>query len=521
MSKRPFVPSFLQKVDDKLLRNKPGTWAGRTHLVLYFAAVFALLLFAFCYFVFFDAKQYSNIGSWNTFIGLIAFVGFVLWLIFLLRFNVFKRYGNWFALDGLKDFALYFISIGAMVAVCFIPSAVETWRANQQFGNEEIVKDINELNINACRLEYNLLPLDWKVDTCRIVERTNTVESADGVDDNSEVVVAPLTQPAIVNDTTVVAVHEPGAPRIYIDYQHTIDTAELQTKLAATDSVLKINDSLYVFYECPDYRLVSSYSADDYSAVKMMSSATIYNGYLKNYKKPDRNFLLKQMDELKTKYAVNNNYGYYNYSDYDENNPNITYHVKIRKKYDLTRISNGIDNVVQKKYAFKIAWPIYLRVFYYITLLLTLLVFIFRHSTVKTFFLSVLTGILLTIISGLILVFNRSSEETTLLSFMILYYVVFAILALSILKTNTRKASQGIGLNLFLFATPFIPLIFVALNFARHYGDSFNINEPRIDAETMTLFYLIAEIAGSVILLILIQPLFKKLYRKWYSSTEE
>ena len=179
MSKRPFVPSFLQKVDDKLLRNKPGTWAARTHLVLYFSAVFALLLVVFCYVVFFDAKQYSNIGSWNTIVGLIAFVGFVFWLIYLLRFNVFKSYGNWSAMDGLKDFALYFTSIALMVAVCFIPSAVETWRANQQFGNEEIVKDINELNVNSCRLEYNLLPLEWRVDTCQVINRINNMQSSD------------------------------------------------------------------------------------------------------------------------------------------------------------------------------------------------------------------------------------------------------------------------------------------------------------------------------------------------------
>ncbi|MBK6378495.1 MAG: hypothetical protein IPF72_01590 [Chitinophagaceae bacterium] len=82
MSKRPLVPSFLQKLDDKLLRNKPGAWATRVHLVIYFVAAFALLLFVFCYAVFFDAKQYSRIESWNVFVGLIAFIGFVFWLIF-------------------------------------------------------------------------------------------------------------------------------------------------------------------------------------------------------------------------------------------------------------------------------------------------------------------------------------------------------------------------------------------------------------------------------------------------------
>ena len=505
MSKRSFVPSFLQKVDDKLLRNKPGAWASRTHLVLYFSTVFTLLLFVFCYFVFFDAKEYSNITSWNVFVSLIVFVGFVFWLIYLLRFNVFKRYGNWFAMDGLKDFLLYFICIGAMVAVCFISSAVETMRANQQFGNEEIVKDINELNINACRLEYNLLPLQWKTDTCEVVDSIITMQTPDD---------------AVVNDIVVSVVSAPAGPDINFNYRHTIDTAELRNKLMTADSLLKINDSLYVFYECPDYRFVSSYSADEYSGVKLLSSAAIYNLNLKNFQKPDRPALLKRMQDLKTKYAVSS--PYYEGEPYYDNNEKIDYDTKIKRKFDLYRISNGIDNVVQKKYVWKTAWPIYLRVFYYTALLLTMLVFIFRHSTVKTFFLSVLTGVLLTIISGLILVIFSGNEEITVLSFMILYYILFAILALSIFKTNIRKAAQGIALNLFLFMTPFVPLIFTALNRAMQYRNEYAINDyGHSDAETNALYFLIAEIVGSVILVILIQPLFKKLYRKWYSSPEE
>ncbi len=507
MSKRPLVPSFLQKIDDKLLRNKPGTWATRAHLVLYFVAAFALLLFVFCYVVFFDAKQYSSIESWNIFISLVAFVGFVFWLIYLLRFNVFKRYGNWSAMDGLRDFVLYFISIGAMVAVCFIPSAVETMRANQQFGDEEIVKDINELNINACRLEYNILPLKWRVDTCKVVDNKYQVT----------VVQAPVPEDVSVVDTTVVI--ETDEEEEYVPLYTYLDTSELRSKLENADSVLKINDSLYVFYECPDYRFVSSYSADDYSAVKMFSSADIYYSTIKNYKSPDKAALMKRMLELQTKYAVNSRYHRGNYDRIDEND---TYETRIDKKYDLDRINNGIDNAVRKKQAWLNEWHIYLRVFYYITLLLTMLVFIFRHSTVKTFFLSVLTAVLLTIITGLLMVISQG-DEVSVLSFMIVYYVLFAILALSIFKTNIRKAVQGIGLNLFLFATPFMPLIFVALNEAMYDNRySYHINDINVrDPAQTALHFLIAEIAGSVILVILIQPLFKKLSRKWYSAPEE
>ena len=505
MSKRPLIPSFLQSLDDKLLRNKPGTWVSRTHLVLYFVTVFAALLFVFCYFVFFDAKQYSSIGSWNTFVGLIAFVGFVFWLIYLLRFNVFKRYGNWSAADGLRDFALYFTCIAAMVAVCFVPSAVETWRANQQFGNDEIVNDINELNVNACKLEYNLLPLAWIIDTCKVVNKTYAPHDYDNMQ-----VATPVLIDSAVEETIA-----------YIpDNYSYIDTAELKHKLESADSVLKINDTAYVFYESPDYRFVGSYRADDYSTAKLLSSAAIYNSTIKYYKQPDRAFLLKRMAALKTKYAVRNpNY----FNDYYNADRNDSYDTKIRNKYELYRISNGIDNAVRKKYAWAIEWPVYTRIFYYITLLLTMLVFIFRSSTVKTFFLSVLTAILLTIISGLSLVFSVGDEEGVLLSLTIVYYVLFAIMALSVFRTRIRTAVQGIGLNLFLFMTPFIPLIFVALNEAmkirRRYNefDNVYVQEP----DNSALYFLIAEVGGSLMLLILIQPLFKKLYRKWYSAPEE
>jgi hypothetical protein len=249
----------------------------------------------------------------------------------------------------------------------------------------------------------------------------------------------------------------------------------------------------------------------------MLGSADIYHLVIKNYKKPDKAVLLKRMEALKTKYAVNSPY-YYGYYNTIEQNDN--YSTIINKKYDLIRAGNGIDNAVRKKHAWVNAWHIYLRVFYYITLLLTMLVFIFRHSTVKTFFLSVLTAVLLAIITGLLTLVSQG-DEVTALSFMIVYYVLFAILGLSIFKTRIRSAIQGIGLNLFLYATPFVPLIFVALNEARYYNRyAYEINETRDPVQT-ALYFLIAEIAGSVILIILIQPLFKKLYRKWYSAPEE
>ncbi len=496
MKKRILVPAFLQKLDDKLLRTKPNTWTARTHLVLWFAALFAVILTLFCYLTFFDARQYSSTGSWVTFVGLVVFIGFVFWLIFLLRFNVFKRYGNWFVWDGLKSFLLYFISVGAMVALCFIPSAIETLRANQQFGNEEIVKDINELNTTACKLEYDMLPLQWRADTCSVV---------DTLPDN-RVYATPEEYDTVVE----------FAP---VNKYKLIDTAELAQRLVDEDSLVKINDTMYVFFECPNYLFGSSYRADDYTKGKVLTSPEIYFAILKSYQKPDKAVLYKRIEALKAKWVVRSRYAYEDYTiTYNENDG---YETKIKKKYNFGGMNNGIDNVVSKKYQWKNDWQIYLRFFYYITLVFTLLVFIFRHSTVKTFFLSLLTAVVLAILTALFMVMSFSNEEASLFSFITLYYIVFGILSLTLLGTvNMRKAIQGIGLNLFLFMTPFMPLVFVAINQAMHRRSRYYDADYIATNSNYDLYFLIAEIAGGVLLLILLEPLFKKLYRKWYAAPE-
>lgn len=483
----------MKKLDEKLLKNKPGVWASRVHLIVYFVALFAVVLFVFCYFSFSDARQYGQIAAWNTFIGLIAFVGLVFWLIFLLRFNVFKRFGNWTAIDGLRDFLLYFICIGALVAVCFVPSATETLTANQQFGNDEVVQDINEMNLTVSKLEYNILPKAWTADTCHVVDTLPVTW------------ISYEDEPAVRTDSD------------FVSNIHTIDTADLRNKLITADSVQKINDTAYVFFECPQYRFIYTYNADEYSTVKMLTSVEIYYQVVKDYQKPDRQALLKRMEELRTKYAINSRYSYDNY--YNEND----YYLDIiSKKYDLSRIDNGLGNVVRKKYAWVSDWSKYLRVFYYTTLLLTLLVFIFRHSTAKTFFLSVLTGVLLAILSGLMMIFNIEDEAIFLLSLMLVYYAVFAIVALSVYRTQVRTAVQGIALNLFVFLTPVIPLIMVGLHYSWYEHEHYRLNGTAYqEPYNFALYSVMAEIAGAFILLILIQFVFKSLYRKWHAAPEE
>lgn len=493
ISKRPFIPYFLQKFDDKLLRNKPNAWSARTHFVLYFSGLFAVCLFALCFFSFSDARQNNNIEIWTIFVSLIVFIGMIFWLIFLLRFNVFKRYGDWKRGDGIKSFALYFVSISAMVSIAFIPYLTEIISANNAYEDSQITSDINEINTTVCQLEYDELPKEWKADTCYIQNYENATR------DNY---------------------YEEDATTHGYNRQtyHMISTKELNRRLILGDSCKKINTSTYIFYNCPNYEFIYSYEISSYhqDKIKIFNSEEIYNKVIKNYQKPDRRALLQKMNFFKDKYAVGRNY--YGYSFNEEK---LNYTDRIRQKYNLHEMNTGISNIISKKYKWVKDWPVTARVFFYISLILTLAVFIFRHTTIKTFFLSLLTAVILLILTSLIIAMGRFGDNIVPLNFILFYFLVFTIIAFTVKAAKVRSAIQGIALNSFTIAAPFVPLVIMAICiFTKERRSSYYYAEYTFISNKW-VYYLSAEIGGLLIFLFLLEPVFRHLYRKWYALPED
>ena len=318
---RPFVPAFLKDIDRKLLLNNPSVWSARTHLVLYFSILFAAMLALFCVLIYNDARQNSNAAILTGFVVVISIIGFIFWLIYLLRFNVFKRFGNWEAGDGLRTFGLFFINVLVIVAIPFIPSYVETFMANRQFSDIELVNDVNELNKNANLLEHDRLPLKWQADTFNIFKSTYEVVKVGDTIWNSNLPIETIYRANYFN----------------------ISDRELPTKLEYADSSLKVNDSFYIVFNIPDYIYVSAYNVEDANGIKKLGKKEIYNEAIKNYRKPNVAKLTARMSELKKKYESFGNDYYYNGND-NYNNGNNDYKTFISKKYDLY----GIDNTIQE-----------------------------------------------------------------------------------------------------------------------------------------------------------------------------
>jgi hypothetical protein len=502
--KRPIAPGFINKLDAHLLLNKPDTWSARAHLVVYYGILFAITLFVIGFIVPNEPRNRSNIETWVVLVSIISFISFIVWLIYLLRFNVFKRFGIVTSGDRIKTFFLYFLSVSVMVSWPFIPTITETIRANRAYGNDELVNDANNMNIKILQLERDSIPLVWRNDTFMVRNKLAEYE-----EENRQMESEAQAAAEVIDNGT----------NAYERAKILIDTTELKVKLLQADSVQQLSDSTYVFYTCPPYQFVHLYNAGEGTSKKLLSSVQLYERVLKNYRKPDMQKERKELTNLLNKYVLPSEREYF-YAGYEENDPK-----KALKKYQLGLVRNNLSNIAGKKYRWERAERAdYFRIFFYTSFVISLLVFIFRHTTLRTYFLTLLVGLLLFIVTTVVTAFF-DTRAIAIEVVLLLYYLLFFLLAIWGLNRKTRSVVSGIALNLLVASTAFIPLLATALYYSilhEQYirSDIYDeLYEKRFALEK--LHYLYAEITGFIVFFFLLAFFFKQLYRKWYSKPEQ
>lgn len=492
------ITSFIKRLDQYLLKKYPVTWSSRIHTAGIYGIGFAILVALLSFIAPNDPRSSITIYYWIILVSIISLLAFVFWMIYLLRFNVFKRYGTWKTSDTVKTFAFYFLITFIIVSWSFIPPVVESVRANIAYSSNELAKDINEMNIRICKLESDIIRTKFKRDTFEITNWTKGVQRKEEAFD--------------INNNT------------YAYYF--VDTATLNGKLKSADSVDKLSSSIYVIYDCPDYLFIDESNVDEHSTVKLLSSMDLYRGVLK-YKQPvDKENLRKELGKLFIKYSPLHDpetlsagiiRHYYNEDQ--------TYMTKITDKYDLDVVNRALSNVADKKYRWdKELVSVSIHIAYYFTLVLALLALIYRHTTRRTFFLSLLAGVVLSILTG-IFIAMAPYGETVFGTWIIAYFMIFILISAFIFNSKTRHVIPGIGLNFLVLMTPFIPLVITSL-----YYDSLR-KKYFYNAETWVGYgqyfkneefhYHLAQIGGFLLLILLLATLYQMAYRKWFSLPEQ
>jgi hypothetical protein len=492
-SKRPLTLPFINRLDRYLLLHKPVLWTTRAHLVAWYAVLFSIVLATLCFLVPDNPVADSNSFVWTTLTGVLSFLGLIVWIIYLLRFNVFKRFGDNGKLDAVKNFTLFFLVAGFLIAPAYIPTAIESARANAAFGNEEVVNDINAINIKVNQLEYDSLNHNWAKESYIV---------RDSVDRR--------------------VLYRQNDDAYIVDGSSYIDTSELRNKMLEKDSVVRENDSMYHFYTCPKYTFLQDHYSDLYTKGKVKKDIEIYRELIRNFRPANKTEVEKELKALINKYSFGT-YSYYS-DELDTYNPSAkrSYFDAIYKRYNLYRADNGLSNLIEKKYRWYTGNESRFRIWFYLSFILALFVFIFRHSTVKAFFLSILTCVVLLVLTALLLAFSRNNDIEAVYIFCLIYYLLFIAGAFIGNSRKIRGTITGISLNIVTFFTFLIPIIAVQLYYeGQDKLYRINDNFPTGYHETKNNVELFTEIGSIVLFLILLQPGFKRLYRSWFAKPEQ
>lgn len=512
---RPFAPKFLVKYDDYLLKNKPELYSTRFHWVLYYALVAITCIALLFAIIPNDARSDTPIFIHTCLVVIVAMIGLVVWLIFLLRFNVFKRFGNVTAFGRLSVFWLYFLSSVIIIFSCFVPSIVETLKANIAFKEKELINDLNTINTSICKLEYDSLKQNWEVSYYQAENyfsaNKDTILTESTFDDYEGV--ETVTYSANSHEDY----EEINEKRINL-----IDYYILLKRLKSEDSVVKVNDSTYIFYTCPDYKKVSSGYNGRIIEESSLSNIDLYRNIFSQPIKINRAKEWQTLKPLLEKY--NYEYGSLRkyqpavYFDYDS-----IYEQRLQKRYNISTIENNIRNIIERKYRYDDfdENQIYIRLIFYPSIIFSLLLFAFRHSTIKTFFLSILTSIIFLISAAIISAFSQYGDtEVTIFTIMLCYLILFLLIAATTFNAQRRTAFQGIAINLFTCMVYFLPLIIVGWYYSYVIEPTDKLALELFE-ERKVITIVIAELICPVLLSVLLVSFIYKLYRRWYALPQQ
>lgn len=507
--KRPLVPAPLNRLDQWLLKNYPDVWSARTHLVLWFMLLLYLFIATFSLLVSDDPRTRSEMEYWSFAAGLLSFVGMVLWFIFLFRFNVFKRFGNLVTGDRLRTFMQYYITFVVMVAIVFVPLWVDQTKTKIRYDDDEIIRDANLMNYY-----YNVAERG----SFKVLSDPDTL----------------LLSTASPRELRALGLYQ-YVDSIYDNYYPSrfrmLKRLEMENQIASADSSRKLGNVGYIFYSIANLVFVGTGRADDFSGTYIKSKRDLYDTVYNRAPEISAADALQRATTIAAKYKDPENDGYrYYYEAVSPEEAAIQYfddpQAFMNTRHQLDAVDSGIYHITSRMHPFGVSgwWFMVLSVLY-IALGLTVILFGFRHTTVRTFFFTLLAGVVLTIITALFFAMLRGGDFSVFAVVYLLYYVTFFALSFTIPYSKVRSLVKGIALNFTLLMTMPVPVIIAGMYYEiaeKHYYATHayeNIIYPIFPEKNFV--FALSQALGALILLVLVMFYFSKRYKQWYAQPEE
>ena len=492
-----FLPNFMKQFNHYLLLNKPNLWATRVHMVVFLGLFFSLILVGIFFLLPMNYWVRSEITTYISFVSIFSVISLIIWLIYLFRFNPFKRFADDATVrktgSALVEFGSYWLAISMFVIWPFIPPAIESYRTYRQISANEVAEDVNELNFKIATLEFNQSVMEFTADTVVFYAKENNyVGQSDGVYGES-----PAVSP--------------------YSYYHIKSQKEI---IMASDSSLQLNDSMYVLFNAPRLNFVAASELDKVAKTKQNTAFEIWN-LAKEAQSVGLNRVQYYSDIVRICKKYNKDWVETDYQGIPRNQLRVASFQDIESKYDTYQIAYMIQGIGSRM----TRWLpdmlfLYGHVLFYIASILSMAIFAFRHCTTKLYFVSYLTAFLLVAITSLVIAMSDLHSSVSILIVILVYFLVFLSVSFTVFYTKNRNNIQIIATNISLFVFPFVPYFITLLYLTIKQDGTIGEEYERI-SEQMTGCILFCEAAGALLLLVVIEFVYKNIYAQWLSMPEE
>lgn len=516
----------MHRIDNYLLKNKPAVWSTRIHFVAFFTTLVTLVLFALLFYVNIDPREKTDEFTWVLLVSIIVTLSVVVYLLYLLRFNVFKRFGEWDTKDSILSFLFFMFTFGAIYFWGFIPSVTEYIVANNKYSFAELITDQNRYNTAIAVVEQDSLQFYVGVEDTVVLDTSENCYKRNQSYAEEE---------ALANSTPNTAEVENGSVTLSRKTVVYRDSTQYFSMLEYNDSVRVLSDTSFVEYYIPkfrfcgqnNYRQEYSKSVEEPDSLEW-SDLRLFYEVLDAVRTQKVSTCKAFISNMQTKYLIHDDREDSSVATFERykmkfkkefNQPSYIGYINF--KYYTSGIENRIDHIRDRKRQWnRAATDNKLHLLFFLSMMSSLFLWIFRHNNKKPFFLSFLVGGLLFLFSSIFMVLTESHSDGAyfLAAF---YYVLFIIIALFILRLKTQRNIPLISLNFIVLTTYFVPMFCVSVWYRNQ--QRYNLTDEARNALTLKnqLYMDIAEYAGFALLLFAMYFLFSRLYKKWIALPEE
>lgn len=464
------MKSFLNRIDQYLLKNCPLVWTTRIHYFIPWWILSAGIIFLGIMAQ--NPVTYDGTESLLGWLVLLAICGLVLWIIYYFRFNKWKSFGNYKTGESLAFWGLNLIVVGLLAVVPHLGDMGRFVRANSDYSDRDIVQDINAFNFARA---YAAGPPD------QLMSKTVTTSKDSGL-------------------------------------YESVRNYRLSHPLNDEDSAIMKPDSIVIF----EFSGFTSIDVVDKvmaklqrQGLKVWSGKEIYNllkarGMIGEPKLLREGFPTGEQGEILTRLIKKYGFSANDYIDV------------------VSGTERTIDRIADAKFTPLFYDEDYYRLYFYAVFAICLLLYIFKNTTLKTFGVSAGVAVLLPFLVVLIMLMIHPKKDADGFIVPFIFYIIFAVLAFTVFSSRKRNIFQGIALNFFTLCSPFLGVYFAAWYStglreswqAQHHENSNLVNyvEPYPDFDQ---YIFTGELIGIVLFFILLEPLFQRMYLKWYALPEE